>query len=452
MGPHRARSGRCWPPPAPGWRRGRSCRAWTASSASSARDSAAGSRSRRSAFLLRILTADDAEWLGERIRGLLGGWMGRLVRLAGMAAVRLAAFSGAFLGVRRRGARVRRPAREPLDPVMELAVLGPGAPPCRTEMIRRRPGARALAAGGIEGQARRRGDAALGGRAARGAPGHPPAERPDEMPWSFRLETCLGGRDPGPSRGRRGALAAAFDRRVEWRRVNHPGRGLRRPRRRRESRPHATSRGSRGCGRAGVGRESRSASSHSRSRGASGGGTGRRGCARPPVSTRSSASTTSCARSRCSPAVELDIVGDGPEGRRGVDLADILGVAGRAAHAGWSEDTRALAPPLGTPCVLPFEHRGPAARRSSTRCWPPAPVIATPGRQGPRGDPPTSRPACSSPSATRRPRGPGIRRLLDDPAGWERLATAGRGPALAHYTRPGHGPRLRGPLRRDPRG
>ncbi len=35
------------------------------------------------AFLLRILTADDAEWLDEQIGHMLGGWMGRLVRLAG---------------------------------------------------------------------------------------------------------------------------------------------------------------------------------------------------------------------------------------------------------------------------------------------------------------------------------------------------------------------------------
>ena len=35
------------------------------------------------AFLLRILTADDADWLDEQIGHMLGGWMGCLVRLAG---------------------------------------------------------------------------------------------------------------------------------------------------------------------------------------------------------------------------------------------------------------------------------------------------------------------------------------------------------------------------------
>ena len=35
------------------------------------------------AFGLRILTADDAEWLDAQIGQLLGGWMGRIARLAG---------------------------------------------------------------------------------------------------------------------------------------------------------------------------------------------------------------------------------------------------------------------------------------------------------------------------------------------------------------------------------
>ncbi len=35
------------------------------------------------AFLLRILTADDSAWLDDQIGHLVGGWMGRMVRLAG---------------------------------------------------------------------------------------------------------------------------------------------------------------------------------------------------------------------------------------------------------------------------------------------------------------------------------------------------------------------------------
>ena len=106
--------------------------------------------------------------------------------------MRLAVFSGAdvFAGA----ARVLADLLAHLDPAIETTVLAPD-PRVRAELIRRRPGARALAAGGIEDKrdlaGMRRWVGAL--RAVR-----PQIVQIElNMPWAARWETLLALAVPG---------------------------------------------------------------------------------------------------------------------------------------------------------------------------------------------------------------------------------------------------------------
>jgi glycosyltransferase involved in cell wall biosynthesis len=133
------------------------------------------------------------------------------------------------------------------------------------------------------------------------------------------------------------------------------------------------------------------------------------------------------------PEVELEIVGDGPEGERLRALAAELGVAGRVRFAGWAENTREW---LGRwdALVLPSSVEGlPLVILDALLAR--LPVIATPvgsvteaitheqtGLLIPVGDPPAIAAA--------------VRRLLTDTALADRLRDAGRARVLERYTAP----------------
>lgn len=342
--------------------------------------------------------------------------------------MRLAAFSGSsvFAGAERMLADLLAN----LDPAIEVTVLGPDAA-VREELIRRRPGARALAAGGIEDKrdvaGMRRWVGAL--RAA----------RPDilqlnlTMPWSFRLETLLAVATPGVRvvavehsplpfdsrwmRRLKPALAAGY--------AAHVAVGEQAAR---DIEGHAGLRaGSVRAIPAGVEPFSLDRRDRDRDR------------ARPgrigtiarldPLKNLDDLLRALALL----PGVELEIVGDGPDMARLTALANELGVADRTRFAGWSEDTRAW---LGRwdALVLPSSVEGlPLAILDAM--FAELPVIATPvGSVGEAiqhdrtgllvtvGDPDGLAAA--------------IRRLLSDPALAQRLATAARAHALAHYTAP----------------
>jgi glycosyltransferase involved in cell wall biosynthesis len=339
--------------------------------------------------------------------------------------VRLAAFSGAsqYAGAE----RALGDLLAHLDPAIEVTVLGPDAA-VREELIRRRPGARALAAGGIADKR----DAA----AMRRYVGALRAVRPDILqlnlttPWSCRHETLLALAMPGLRVVAVEHLPMPFDSR--WMRrlkpllaagyAAHVAVGEQAAR---DIERHAGLRA--GSVRAipgGV--EPFALERRDRDR------------ARPRIGTIARLHAVKNvddllrALTRL-PGVELEIVGDGPERGRLSELAQALGVADRTLFAGWSQDTRAW---LGRwdALVLPSSAEGlPLAILDAMLAE--LPVIATPvgsvpeairhertGLLVPVGDPDGLAAA--------------IRRLLGDGALAERLATAARAHALAHFTVP----------------
>jgi glycosyltransferase involved in cell wall biosynthesis len=339
--------------------------------------------------------------------------------------VRLAAYSGSsvFAGAERMLADLLAH----LDPAIEVTVLGPDAA-VREELIRRRPGARAVAAGGIEDKR----DVA----AMRRWVGALRAVRPDilqlnlTMPWSSRHETLLAVATPGVRVVAVEHSPLPFDSR--WmRRVKpvlatgyaaHVAVGEQAAR---DIERHAGLRA--GSVRAiPVGVEPFVVS-----RGDRDGAPPRIGTiARLDPLKRLDDLLRALAQLH---GIELEIVGDGPEMARLTALADELDVADRTRFAGWSEDTRAW---LGRwdALVLPSSIEGlPLAILDAMLAE--LPVVATPVGSVPEairheqtgllvtvGDPDGLAGA--------------IRRLLGDPALAKRLATAARAHALAHYTAP----------------
>ncbi len=339
--------------------------------------------------------------------------------------MRLAAFSGS--SVYAGAERMLGDLLANLDPAIEVTVLGPD-PAVRAELIRRRPGARALAAGGIEDKR----DVA----AMRRWVGALRAVRPDilqlnlTMPWSFRLETVLAVAIPGLRVVAVEHSPLPFDR--EWmRRVKpvlaagyaaHVAVGEQAAR---------DIEGFAGLRAGAVRAIPVGVEPFEVSRGERGDGPPRIGTiARLDPLKRLDDLLRALA---LLPGVELDVVGDGPDMSRLVDLADGLGVADRTRFAGWSEDTRAW---LGRweAFVLPSSIEGLPltildAMLAST------PVIATPVGSVPeaiRHEQTGLLVAVGDPGGL----AAAIRRLLDDPALGERLATAARAHALAHYTAP----------------
>lgn len=340
--------------------------------------------------------------------------------------MRLAAFSGAsvFAGAERMLADLLAN----LDPAIEVTVLGSDAA-VREELIRRRPGARSLAAGGIEDKR----DVA----AMRRWVGALRAVRPDilqlnlTMPWSFRLETLLAVAMPDVRVVAVEHSPLPFDR--EWMRRLKPalvagyaahvavGEQAARDVERFAGLPSGSVRA------IPVGVEPFTVS-----RGVRQDGAPRRigTIARLDPLKRLDDLLRALAEL---PGVELDIVGDGPDMARLVDLADELGVADRTHFAGWSEDTRAW---LGRweAFVLPSSIEGLPltildAMLAST------PVIATPVGSVPeaiRHEQTGLLVAVGDPAGL----ATAIRRLLDDADLAQRLATAARAHALAHYTAP----------------
>lgn len=339
--------------------------------------------------------------------------------------MRLAAFSDAsvFAGAE----RVLADLLANLDPAIEVTVLGPDAG-VREELIRRRPGARALAAGGIQ---HKRDLAGM-----RRYVGALRAVRPDilqlnlSMPWSSRHETALAIATPGVNVVAVDHLPLPFDSR--WMRRLKPvlAAGY-------ACHVAVGEQAARDIERYGglrpgsvrtipVGVEAFALERRDRDR------------TRPRIGTIARLDPVKNidhllrALARL-PDVELEIVGDGPDRARLTALADELGVADRARFAGWSEDARAW---LGRwdAFVLPSSFEGlPLAIVDAMLAE--LPVIATPvGSVGEaiRHERTGLLVAVGDPEGL----AAAIRRVLEDPALAQRLGTAARAHALAHYTAP----------------
>lgn len=339
--------------------------------------------------------------------------------------MRLAAFSGAT--VLAGAERMLADLLAHLDPAIEVTVLGPDAG-VREELIRRRPGARALAAGGI---ADKRDVAGM-----RRYLGALRAVRPDilqlnlTMPWSSRHETLLALATPGVRVVAVEHSPLPFDRR--WMRVVKPALaagyaahvavGVQAAR---DVERHAGLRA--GSVRAiPVGVEPFALERRDRER------------ARPRIGTIARLDPLKnlgdLLRALTQlPGVELEIVGDGPDRARLTALAEELGVADRTRFAGWSEDTRAWLARWDA-LVLPSSVEGlPLSILDAMLAE--LPVIATP--VGSVGEAIVhERTGLLVPVADPTALAAAIRRLLGDRALAERLATAARAHALAHYTAP----------------
>ncbi len=339
--------------------------------------------------------------------------------------MKLAAFSGS--SVYAGAERMLGDLLANLDPAIDVTVLGPDAA-VRAELIRHRPGARSLAAGGIEDKR----DVA----AMRRWVGALRAVRPDilqlnlTMPWMFRLETVLAVAVPGLRVVVVEHAPLPFDR--EWMRrlkpvlvAGYAGHVAVGEQAARDIERFAGLRA--GAVRAiPVGVEP-----FELSRGERGDGPPRIGTiARLDPLKRLDDLLRALA---LLPGVELDIVGDGADMSRLVRLADELGVAERTHFAGWTDDTR---PWLGRwdAFVLPSSIEGlPLTILDAMLAG--TPVIATPVGSVPeaiRHEQTGLLVAVGDPDAL----AAAIRRLLDDADLARRLATAARAHALAHYTAP----------------